>query len=162
MSIPGIPKGFEADEKTSLRTGSWRFYYIVESEDVPGPQERNLAVREGVPMEGIAGLGAFLDESGRSPELLSDPAGLAERAAFFVIQGDSRQSCLFQVVSDPSDYLDRFPAGADKLSPPKAAIQGDLLRISAWLYRDGYLQHLQVEARPHQLPTVDTSELLTR
>jgi hypothetical protein len=145
VSAQGIPEGYDAFEKQELRIGEWRFYLITEQRDAPSIHEANWPVRAGQPRPGPEGLATFFSDARVAGELESmDPSLLATRVAMFLVEGDGRQSCLFQVVSNPAHDVPAFVAHFDKLHPPQVVREDGKLTIRAWLRRDGYLQQMVV------------------
>lgn len=163
VSAAGIPEGYDALERQELRIGAWRFYLITEQADAPSIHEANWPVRGDQARPGPEGLAAFLTDPQVAGELESmDAALLAARVAMFLVEGDGRQSCLFEVVRNPEQDVPAFAAHFDKLHPPRVEREGGTLTIRAWLRRDGYLQQMVVAHEAGKPPAIHFGRPLTR
>jgi hypothetical protein len=154
----GIPEGWEAYEKPELAIGEWRFYYIYDAEERSSVLEDNLVLRGDVRMEGQDGLRTFVLEQG----LLNDPQAilpstLAAQAAMFLVHGDSRQSCAFDVVTDPAAVEDRYPQQRERLHPPETVREDGRVVHRAWIDRHGYLVYLVITVGPGDDVQIETS-----
>ena len=131
MSAPGIPEGWEAEEQEDLRFGVWRFYRILDPEGRSDVREDNLAVRDGVPMWGEAGLRTFLEdvEPFGAPDRV--PAStLAAQLAHWFVRGESRRPSRIR--------LENVPA------PPSSDIEDGRFVVRGWFDRGGARQQLTV------------------
>jgi hypothetical protein len=130
VSAPGVPEGWDAEEREDLRFGVWRFYRIVDPEGRSSVREDNLAVRDGVPMWGDDGLRMFLEDV----DPFSDPqrvpaATLAEQLAHWFIRGESRRGSSIRLAGEP---------------PPSATIDHGSFVARAAFDRDGRAHPLTV------------------
>ena len=131
MNPPGIPDGWEAEEQEDLRFGVWRFYRILDPEAATDVREDNLAVRDGVPMWGDAGLRTFIEdvEPFADPHRVSAPTLLAQLAHWFV-RGESRRPSRIRLEDAPE--------------PPSSDIEDGRFVARGWFDRGGARQQLTV------------------
>jgi hypothetical protein len=87
-----IPDGWEAEERTDLREGGWRFYRAIDPTFSESVSEMNVVTRDGDRVSGPAGLHALLFDLPHD-----DPARLAAQAGHLVIEPTSRSSGRVQV-----------------------------------------------------------------
>ena len=163
VSDKGIPPGWDGIEMVELRQEPWRFYRIELEDEYGSVLEDNLAVKGNQPKAGLEGMAEFIEEEvfGATQKELQ-PSIISAQLALFMVHGDSRQSCLFQVVVNPTKNLPGFEAVFDKLHEPVYTLTGDLFELSAWVKRDGYLQHLVVSAKKGESPKVEFTEKLSK
>ncbi len=141
----GIPEGYDASENTDLRFDAWRFYLITERADSPSIHETNVVLRGDRRLEGLEGLTSFLDGV-RQSDAPPDAATLAAQVSMFVVQGNSRESCLFKVITGPDDVPNALAQYRESIILPHVEITASGVTLEASLRRDGYIQALHVSA----------------
>jgi hypothetical protein len=131
VSPAGIPDGWEAEEQEDLRFGVWRFYRIVDPEARSDVREDNLAVRDGVPMWGEAGLRTFLEDVDpfADPHRVPAPKLVAQLAHWFV-RGESRRPSRIRLEDAPE--------------PPSCDIEDGRFVARGWFDRGGVRRQLTV------------------
>ena len=160
----GVPAGWDATEKTELRTGAWRFYRIVARDEKLSVREDNLVLRDVTRMAGDEGISAFLREQRlrERPEGMP-PARLAEQLAMFLVRGESRRESSFRVIVDPERDAPELASHQGKLHPPETRIVDDGLFVHrAWLLHGGVGRHLVVEVGADGKARSDLTEWLPR
>ena len=140
MSEPGIPEGWIAEEHPELRFGLWRFYAIEDPEGRSSAPEDNWATRDGVAMDGLRGLQAYMDDVRplEDPDRVSSQL-MAAHVGHFIIRGASRETSVVRVVTDSEGSA----------APPSAAIEDGRFVLRAWYQRSGYRAPAEVIIEPN-------------
>jgi hypothetical protein len=142
----GVPAGWDATEKTELRTGAY------------------LVLRDVTRMAGPEGIGTFIREQRlrERPDGIP-PTRLAEQLAMFLVRGESRRESSFKVVSDPAHDAPEFASHLDKLHAPETRIvEHDLFVHKSWILHGGTARHLVVEVGRDGTAKADLTEWLPR
>ena len=131
MTPAGVPDGWDAEEQQELRFGVWRFYRIVDPEARTDVREDNLAVRDGVPMWGDAGLRTFMEDVDpfADPHRVPAPTLIAQLAHWFV-RGESRRPSRIRLEDEPE--------------PPSGEIEDGRFVVRGWFDRGGARRQLTV------------------
>jgi hypothetical protein len=87
-----IPEGWEAEERSDLRDGGWRFYRAIDPAFSESVSELNVVTRDGERVSGQAGIHALLFDLPHD-----DAHRLAEQVGHLVIEPTSRSSGRVQV-----------------------------------------------------------------
>lgn len=87
-----IPDGWEAEERTDLREGGWRFYRAIDPTFSASVSEMNVVTRDGERVTGAAGIHALVFELPHD-----DAHRLAAQVGHLVIEPTSRSSGRVQV-----------------------------------------------------------------
>lgn len=95
----GIPSGWKGIEETSLRFKSWRFYYLNTADKELSVREKNWVTCGHKPRNGTKGLVTFLNEVINDNTVLVTTK-LAQQVGYFLLKGNSRQGCRFQVIEN--------------------------------------------------------------
>jgi hypothetical protein len=131
VSDPGIPEGFSAREASDLRLGVWRFYRVNDPDRTSSVREDNWVTRDGVAKPGLDGLRAYLADIDPIADPDRIPAELlANQVGYFLIRGESRQSCRVEVAREPD--------------PPTASVEDGRFVLRVTYQRDGYRQPLEL------------------
>jgi hypothetical protein len=158
----GVPAGWDATEKTELRTGAWRFYRIQARDPQLSVREDNLVLRDVTRMSGSEGIESFIREQRlrEKPDGIP-PTRLAEQLAMFLVRGESRRESFFKVVTDPAADAPGFASHAEKLHPPETRIvEHDLFVHRSWILHGGIARHLVVEVGRDGTAKADLTEWL--